>query len=232
MSCSGLIYTFDSSVANVNLFVAFSDSASEGALQAYEAISKAGGLRASNDAMMIAASKQASLATAQSYLQKPPSIQQRSGLLQQINTLQHSKGPGWISEHGIDKNLGSTNQRSNNNNLTLMLPSSDNDDDEVELVENAKIDSNQTNVGKVKRMREHCRGAINYNTPMKDLSPNEQVVQNELKQAMRFYGEKISKGEDTCKVQVIEMVDGSGEDWEKGQSQPEHQRFMNIEGYK
>jgi hypothetical protein len=26
---------------------------------------------------------------------------------------------------------------------------------------------------------------------------------------MRFYGEKISKGEDTCKVQVIDMVDGT-----------------------
>ena len=81
-------------------------------------------------------------------------------------------------------------------------------------------------------MQVHCRGAINYNTPMKDLSPDEQVVQNELKQAMRFYGEKISKGEDTCKVQVIEMVDGTGGDWEKGQSQTEHGKFMNIEGYK
>jgi hypothetical protein len=29
---------------------------------------------------------------------------------------------------------------------------------------------------------------------------------------MRFYGEKISKDEDTCKVQVIDMVDGTGED--------------------
>jgi hypothetical protein len=152
-------------------------------------------------------------------------------LLQQINTLQHKKGPGWIFEHGIDKSLGSTNQRSNNNNLTIM-PSSDDDNDEVELVENAKIDFTQTNVGKVKRMQEHCRGAINYNTPMKDLSPDEQVVQNELKQAMRFYGEKISKGEDTCKVQVIDMVDGTNEDWEKGQSQTEHGKFMNIEGYK
>jgi hypothetical protein len=49
---------------------------------------------------------------------------------------------------------------------------------------------------------------------------------------MRFYGEKINKGEDTCKVQVIDMVDGTDEDWEKGQSQTEHGKFMNIEGYK
>ena len=87
MSCSGLIYTFDSSVANVNLFVAFSDSASEGALQAYEAIPKAGGLRASKDAMMIAASKQASLATPQSYLQKPPSILQRGCYVTSIHLI-------------------------------------------------------------------------------------------------------------------------------------------------
>jgi len=113
------------------------------------------------------------------------------------------------------------------------MPSSDEeDDDEVKLVENAKIDFTQTKVGKVKRMQEHCRGAINYSTPMKDLSPDEQVVQNELKQAMRFYGEKISKGEDTCREQVIDMVDGTSEDWEKGQSQTEHGKFMNIEGYK
>jgi lipoate synthase len=84
--------------------------------------------------------------------------------------MQHKKCPGWIREHGIDKNLGSTNQRSNNNNLTIM-PSSDDDDDEVELVESAKIDFTQTNVGKVKRMQEHFRGAINYNTAMKDLFP-------------------------------------------------------------
>jgi hypothetical protein len=182
---------------------------------------------------MNAASKQASLATAQSYLHHPPSIDQRTGLLQKINTLNHKKGPSWIQEHGVDKNLGSINQRANNNNLTIM-PSSDedDDDDEVELIENAKIDFTQTYVGKVKRMQEHCRGAINYSTPMKDLSPDEQVVQNELKQAMRFYGEKISKGEDTCREQVIDVVDGTGEDWEKGQSQTEHRKFMNIEGYK
>ena len=154
------------------------------------------------------------------------------GLLQKINTLKHKKGPCWIREHGIDKNLGSTNQRANNNNLTIMPSSDEEDDDEVKLVENAKIDFTQTKVGKVKRMQEHCRGAINYSTPMKDLSPDEQVVQNELKQAMRFYGEKISKGEDTCREQVIDMVDGTSEDWEKGQSQTEHGKFMNIEGYK
>jgi hypothetical protein len=194
-------------------------------------MTQVGGLQANEDEMMNAASKQASLATAQYYLHNPPNVLQRNGLLTKIKTMQHSKGAGWIRQNGIDKNLGSTNQRSNNNNLTIM-PSSDDDDDEVKIVENAKIDFTQTNVGKVKRMQSHCRGAINYNTAMKDLSPDEQVVQNELKQAMRFYGEKISKGEDACKVQVIDMVDGTGEDWEKGQSQTEHGKFMNIEGYK
>jgi hypothetical protein len=101
-----------------------------------------------------------------------------------------------------------------------------------ELDETARIDSTQTNVGKVKRMQEHCRGAINYRTPMKDLSPDEQVDQNELKQAMRFYGDQMIRGEDACKAQMIDMVDGTGEDWEKGQSQTEHEKFMNIEGYK
>ena len=47
---------------------------------------------------------------------------------------------------------------------------------------------------------------------------------------MRFYGEKISKGEDTCNVQVIDMVDGTSEDWEKGQSQTEHGKFMISKG--
>jgi lipoate synthase len=77
----------------------------------------------------------------------------------------------WIRQNGIDKNLGSTNQRSNNNNLTIMLPSSDDDDDEVEVVANAKIDFTQTNVGKVRRMQEHCRGAITYNIPIRTSLP-------------------------------------------------------------
>jgi hypothetical protein len=41
---------------------------------------------------------------------------------------------------------------------------------------------------------------------------------------MRFYGEKISKGKDTCKVQVIDMVDGT--------ALTEHGNVMNIEGCK
>jgi len=73
---------------------------------------------------------------------------------------------------------------------------------------------------------------INYNTPMKDLSSDEQASQHEIKQAIRFYNRQIRDGEEACKVEVIGMVDGTGEDWEKGQSQTEHERFMNIEGYK
>jgi hypothetical protein len=169
-----------------------SELSSSGALQAYEQMTKAGGLQANEDELMNAASKHASLATAQHYLHNPPNVLQRNGLLTQIKTMQHSKGAGWIRQNGIDKNLGSTNQRSNNNHLTIM-PSSDDDDDEVEIVENAKIDFTQTNVGKVKRMQSHCRGAINYNTAMKDLSPDEQEVQNELKQAMPFMVRRLAR---------------------------------------
>ena len=205
------------------MFFVISESASAGALQAFEKMAEAGGVQASEDQLMRASAMQASLATAQNYLTHPPNVLQRNGILAQIKTLQHRKGPAWVCENGIDRNLGSTNQRSNNNNLTIMLPTSN---------ETARIDSTQTNVGKVKRMQEHCRGAINYRTPMKDLSPDEQVDQNELKQAMRFYGDQMIRGEDACKAQVIDMVDGTGEDWEKGQSQTEHEKFMNIEGYK
>ena len=67
---------------------------------------------------------------------------------------------------------------------------------------------------------------------MKDLSSDEQASQHEIKQAIRFYNRQIRDGEEACKVEVIGMVDGTGEDWEKGQSQTEHERFMNIEGYK
>jgi hypothetical protein len=214
---------FDSRVDHIQSFFVISESASAGALQAYTQFAEAGGLQASEDQLMRAASTHASLATAQNYLTRPPNFLQRNGILAQINTLQHKKGPAWIRENGIDRNLGSTNQRSNNNNLTIMLPTSN---------ETAIIDSTQTNVGKVKRMQVHCRGAINYNAPMKDLSPDEQVVQNELKQAVRFYGEQMIRGEDACKAQVIDMIDGTGKDWEKGQSQTEHVKIMNIEGYK
>ena len=165
---------FDSRVDHIQSFFVISESASAGALQAYTQFAEAGGLQASEDQLMRAASTHASLATAQ-------------------------------------------------NNLTIMLPTSN---------ETAIIDSTQTNVGKVKRMQVHCRGAINYNAPMKDLSPDEQVVQNELKQAVRFYGEQMIRGEDACKAQVIDMIDGTGKDWEKGQSPTEHGKFMNIEGYK
>jgi hypothetical protein len=99
---------------------------------------------------------QASLSTAQNYLHNPPNVLQRNGLLTQIKTMQHGKGPVCIRQNGIDKNLGSTNQQSNNNNPTIMLPSSDDDHNEVEVVANFT----QTNVGKVKRMQEHCCGAI------------------------------------------------------------------------
>ena len=178
---------------------------------------------------MRAATKHASLATAQNYLHNPPNVLQRNGLLTQIKTMQHGKGPAWICQNGIDKNLGSTNQRSNNNNLTIML---EDDNDSVEIIDNAKMDSIQTNnIGKVKRMQTHCRAAMEFKTPLKDLPPDEQTHQNELKKAMRFYSEKIREGEDACKTYVVDMIDGTGEDWEKGMSQSQHEAFQNIEGY-
>ena len=70
------------------------------------------------------------------------------------------------------------------------------------------------------------------NTLMKDLSSDEQASQQEIKQAIRFYNRQLGDDEGACKAEVIGMVDGTGEDWEKGQSQNNHKRFMNIEGYK
>ena len=67
---------------------------------------------------------------------------------------------------------------------------------------------------------------------MKDLSSNEQASQHEINQAIFFYNRQSGDGEGACKAELIGMVDGAGEDWEKGQSQTEHERFMNIEGYK
>jgi len=216
----------------VHLLFVVSESASAGALEAYQEQVKAGGLRASEDEIFQAASKQASLAAAQQYLHKPPNYLERPGLLTQINTLQHPKGPGWIRQSGIDENLGSQNHRANNNNLTIMLENDNEEDSDLEVIENAKIDSTQTNIGKVQRMQAHCRASINYDTPMKDLSSGEQASQHEIKQAMRFYSRQIGDGEGACKAEVIGMVDDTDENWEKGQSQTEHKRFMNIEGYK
>jgi hypothetical protein len=47
---------------------------------------------------------------------------------------------------------------------------------------------------------------------MKDLSSDEQASQHEIKQAIRFYNRQIRDGEEACKVEVIGMVDGTGED--------------------
>jgi len=56
-------------------------------------IAEAGGVQASEDQLMRASANQASLATAQNYLTHPPNVLQRNGILAQINTLQHRKGP-------------------------------------------------------------------------------------------------------------------------------------------
>ena len=67
---------------------------------------------------------------------------------------------------------------------------------------------------------------------MKDLSSNEQASQNEIKQAMRFYSKQIMEGKGTFKAEVIDLVDGTSKEWDKGLSQTQHDKFMNIEGYK
>jgi hypothetical protein len=145
----------------VHLLFVVSESAPAGALEAYQEQVKAGGLRASKDEIFHAASKHASLAGAQQYLHKPPNYLERPGLLTQINTLQHPKGPVWICWNGIDENLGSQNHCANNNNLTIMLENGNKEDGNVEVIESAKIDSTQTNIGKVQRMQTHCRALIN-----------------------------------------------------------------------
>ena len=81
-------------------------------------------------------------------------------------------------------------------------------------------------------MQAHCHASIKYDTQMKDLSPKEQASQNEIKQAMRFYSKQIMETEGTCKAEVIDMVDGTSKEWEKGLSQTQHNKYMNIEEYK
>jgi hypothetical protein len=80
-----------------------------------------------------AISKQASLVTAQHYLDNPPAHGLRAGLAAKMSMLAHPKGPMWIHRNGVDVNLGGSGseRRANNNGLTCIQEEEPEDIDDV-----------------------------------------------------------------------------------------------------
>jgi len=84
-------------------------SAAEDANKAYGKMVSDGNLDGSQSGRMeIAASveRQASLITAQHYMNNPLAHGARSGLQKKINMFEHAKHVSWIKRNGIDVNLG------------------------------------------------------------------------------------------------------------------------------
>ena len=121
-------------------------SAAEDAKEAYGKMISDGRLdRSQSGRNEIAASieRQASLITAQHYVNNPPAHGARCGLQKQINKLEHAKGASWIKRNGIDVNLGGygDKRRTVNNRLTSvveLLEESDDDDISIHAVSGSK----------------------------------------------------------------------------------------------
>ena len=87
-----------------------------------------------------AISRQASLITAQHYLDNLPAHGARAGLAAKINMLAHSKGPMWICRNGVNVNLSGSGFESCaiNNGLTCIQEEPDDSEDVIQVVGVAK----------------------------------------------------------------------------------------------
>jgi hypothetical protein len=90
--------------------------------EAYEKMMDDGMLEYDDKELGRAISKQASLVTAQHYLDNPPAHGACAGLAVKMSMLAHPKGPMWIHRNGVDVNLGGSGskRRANNNGLTCI----------------------------------------------------------------------------------------------------------------
>jgi len=81
------------------------------AAEAYEKMMDDGKLEYDDKELGHAISRQASLITAQHYLDNPPAHGARAGLAAKMNTLAHPKGPMWVCRNGVDMNLGDSGSK-------------------------------------------------------------------------------------------------------------------------
>jgi hypothetical protein len=126
-------------------------SAAGDAAEAYEKMLDDGKLEYDDKELGHAISRQASLITAQHYLDNPPAHGARAGLAAKMNMLAHPKGPMWVCRNGVDVNLGGSGseRRANNNGLTCIQEEPDDSDDVIQVVGVAKGSARDSGVVKI-----------------------------------------------------------------------------------
>ena len=126
-------------------------SAAGDAAEAYEKMLDDGKLEYDDKELGRAISRQASLITAQHYLDNPPAHGARAGLAAKMNMLAHPKGPMWFCRNGVDVNLcgSGSERRANNNGLTCIQEEPDDSDDVIQVVGVAKGSARDSGVVKI-----------------------------------------------------------------------------------
>ena len=122
------------------------------AAEAYEKMVNDGKLEYDDKELGHAISKQASLVTAQHYLNNPPAHGVHVGLAAKMNMLVHSKGLlMWVCRHGVDVNFcgRGSKRRANNNGLTCIRGEPEDADDAVQVISVAKGSARDSGVVKV-----------------------------------------------------------------------------------
>ena len=115
-------------------------SAEGDAAEAYDEMLDDGKLEYDDKELGRATSRQASLVTAQHYLNNPPAHGARAGLAAKMNMLAHPKGPMWVRRNGVGVNLGGSGSESRtiNNGLTCIQEEPLDPDDVIQVVGAAK----------------------------------------------------------------------------------------------
>jgi hypothetical protein len=235
------------------------NSAAIDAEREYQIMVDSGKLKVSDAETARAVGDHASLAKANHFVNNPPAHAQRMGLTRRIGSLEHEKGPSWITESGVDRNLGNSGATSRvaNNRLKNVQDLDGSGDEVVVIVPNppevvvivptppAKLVATSTPKSAAKSAPEPTYNAQTSRDKVERLQKRckgnlnhatafaDLTADQQSKQMENMQASKFlskSMREGTCN-DVVDILHGGEEEWEVGQSQAMHQQIMKLRAY-